>query len=35
MLAYWRRRVRNRRIVKQWEEEEQIWWDFEEDEEVQ
>jgi hypothetical protein len=34
VLAYWRRRVRNQRIIRQWEEEEQIWWDFEEDEEV-
>jgi hypothetical protein len=31
LLAYWRRKVRNRRIIKRWEEEE-LWWNFEEDE---
>ncbi len=31
LLAYLRRRAKNRRIIKQWEEEE-LWWDFEEDE---
>ena len=35
LIAYWRRRVRNRRIIKQWEEEEELWWNFEEDEEAE
>jgi hypothetical protein len=35
LLAYWRRKVRNRRIIKQWEEEEELWWEFDEDEETE
>jgi hypothetical protein len=32
LLGYWRRKVRNRHILEQWEEEE-AWWEFEQDEE--
>jgi hypothetical protein len=35
LIAYWRRKIKNRRIIKQWEEEEEMWWDFEEDEETE
>ena len=31
LLAYWRRRLKNRRIIRQWEEEEELWPEFEEE----
>jgi hypothetical protein len=34
VLAYWRRKLRNRQIIRQWEEEEDLWPEFEEDEEA-
>jgi len=35
LLAYWRRRLKNRRIIRQWEEEEELWPELEEDEETE
>ena len=35
LIAYWRRKLKNRQILRQWEEEEQLWAKFEEDAEVE
>ena len=35
LLAYWRRKLKSLQILKQWEEEEELWQQFEEDEETE
>lgn len=35
LLAYWRRKLKNRQIIKRWEEEEELWPEFDEDEETE
>jgi hypothetical protein len=31
LTAYWRRKAKNRRIIKQWESEEELWWQYDYD----